>query len=105
MFMVSFWLPKMVMAPKVAGILRQICQVQGSFKCIQEAPSKDSVMWVLHVNDIEGDVFCEGIFLGAIGYWEYDDSDQFDSFPGETIEGLRRFSELFLIETHLVEGC
>jgi hypothetical protein len=42
----------------------QVCRMQSSFECIQESPSKDGVIWVRHVDHIEGDVFSAG-FLGV----------------------------------------
>jgi hypothetical protein len=71
----------------------QVCQVQGSFECIQEASSEDSVIWVCHINNIEGDVFGVGIFRGSEGHWECDGSDQFNSFSTKATEGLRWFSD------------
>jgi ethanolamine utilization protein EutQ (cupin superfamily) len=35
--------------------------MQGSFECIQEDPSEDSIIWVCHVDHIEGDVFGAGV--------------------------------------------
>jgi hypothetical protein len=79
--------------------------MQGEFKSIQKAPSKDGNVWIWHVDNVEGDVFGVGIFGSAEGYRECDSIDRFDSFAAEAIEGLRRFSELPLVETHFVEGC
>jgi hypothetical protein len=45
-----------------------VCRVQGSFECIQEAPSEDSVIWVCHIDNVEGDVFGAGIFCGVEGH-------------------------------------
>jgi hypothetical protein len=70
-----------------------------------EAPSKDSVIWVCYIDNIEGDVFGAWIFRCAKRHWECDGSDRFNSFSAEVIEGLRRFSELLPIKTHLIEGC
>jgi hypothetical protein len=39
--------------------------MQSSFEYIQQASSKYYVVWVMHVYDIEGDVFGSRIFLGA----------------------------------------
>jgi hypothetical protein len=79
--------------------------MQGGFENVQEAPSKDSIIWVWHVNNIESDVFGVRIFWSAKGHQECDSPDQFDSFPTEAIEGLRQFFELLSVKTHFVKGC
>jgi hypothetical protein len=66
----------------------QICRGQCSFECIQEASFKDSIVWVCHVDHVEGHVFSAGILGGAEGHWECYGSDRFHSFPAEAIEGL-----------------
>jgi hypothetical protein len=43
----------------------QVCRVHGIFECIRGAPSEDSIMWVWHIDNNEGDVFGVGIFRGA----------------------------------------
>jgi hypothetical protein len=55
---------KTVMTPKVTSTLRQVCRVQGNFKCIQEASSEDGVIWVCHIDHIKSDAFSAG-FLGV----------------------------------------
>jgi hypothetical protein len=79
--------------------------MQSSFECIQKALSEDGVIWVCHVDHIEGDVFDAGILGSAEGHWEFDGSDGLDSSPAEAVERLRWFPELLLIESHFVEGC
>jgi hypothetical protein len=83
----------------------QICQVQDSFECIQEAPSKDSIIRVCYVDHIKGNVFSSGILRCAEGHRKCDGSDRFDSFSTEAIERLRQFFELLPIESHFIEGC
>jgi hypothetical protein len=73
----------------------QICQVQDSFECIQEAPSKDSIIRVCYVDHIKGNVFSSGILRCAEGHRKCDGSDRFDSFPTEAIERLRQFVSCF----------
>jgi hypothetical protein len=45
------------------------------------------------------------VFGGAKRDWVWDGCDRFNSYSAEAVEGLRRFSELFLIEAHFAEGC
>jgi hypothetical protein len=59
--------------------------VQGSFECIQEAPSKDSIIWVCHVDHIEGDIFGAGILMGAEGHWKCDGSDRLEPLKIEEV--------------------
>jgi hypothetical protein len=66
--------------------------MQHGFEHIQEAPPEDGVMWVCHIDNIEGDVFGAGIFSYSERHWECDGSDRFNSFSIEAIEGLRQFS-------------
>jgi hypothetical protein len=66
-----------------------VCRVQGRFECVQEAPSEDSIIWVCHIDNIEGNVFGAGIFRGVERHWECDGSEHFDSFLAEAIERLR----------------
>jgi hypothetical protein len=40
----------------------EISRVQGRFKSIEEASSKDGVVRIKYVNHIKGDVFCAGGF-------------------------------------------
>jgi hypothetical protein len=83
----------------------QVCQVKSSFECVQNGSSKDGIIWVCHVDHIEGDVFGVGVIGSAKGYWECDSSNGLDSFPAEAIERLREVPELLLIKSHFVEGC
>jgi hypothetical protein len=46
-----------------------------------------------------------GGFGSAEGHRECDSLDRLDSFPVEAIEGIRQFSELLSIKTHLIKGC
>jgi hypothetical protein len=79
--------------------------MQDSFKSIQEASSKDSVLWICHVNNIESDVFYARIFWSTEGYRECDCPNQLDSFTTDAIEELRWLFELLLIKAHFIEGC
>jgi hypothetical protein len=83
----------------------QVCQVQSSFECVQKGSSKDGIIWVCHVDHIEGDVFGVGVIGSVEGYWECDSSNRLDSFPAEAIERLQEVPELLLIKYHFVEGC
>jgi hypothetical protein len=79
--------------------------MQSSFKCIQKAPSEDGIIWVCHVDHIEGDAFSAGVLVSTEGHWECDGSDGLDSFPAEAVERLRLFPELLSIESHFVKSC
>jgi hypothetical protein len=45
-----------------------VCQMQSSFECFQEDPFEDNIIWVCHVDHIEGDVFGVGVLGGAEGH-------------------------------------
>jgi hypothetical protein len=62
--------------------------MQGGFQSTQKTPSKDSVIWIWHVDNIESDVFGARVFGSAKGHRECDSRDWFNSFPAEAIEGL-----------------
>jgi hypothetical protein len=79
--------------------------MQDDFERIQEASSKDSIVWICHVDNIESDVFYAMIFGSAKGYQESDCPDRLDSFTTEAIEGLRWLFELLSIKAHFIEGC
>jgi hypothetical protein len=103
MFLASCWLPKMDITPKAAGILRQrYAESKVALKSIQEGPSKDSVIWVWHVDNVESDVFGARVFGSAKGHRECDSPDWFDSFPIEALEGLRQFSVLLSVKPILL---
>jgi hypothetical protein len=72
----------------------QVCRVQDSFECVQESSSEDGVIWVRHVNHIEGDVFDAGVLGSAEGL---------DSLFAEAIEGHQRFPELLPVKSHFVK--
>jgi hypothetical protein len=42
--------------------------MQSSFECFQEDPFEDNIIWVCHVDHIEGDVFGAGVLGGAEGH-------------------------------------
>jgi hypothetical protein len=64
--------------------------VQGSFKSIKEASSKDGVIRIEHVNNIKGDVFGARVLWGSKGNRQSYDPYWFNSFPAEVEEGLDR---------------
>jgi hypothetical protein len=39
--------------------------MQGSFKSIQQPSFEDDIIWIMHVNDIEGYVLCSWVLQGA----------------------------------------
>jgi hypothetical protein len=78
--------------------------VQGSFEIVEKASAEGGIVRVEHVDDIKGDVLCVGVLWGTKGDGEGYDSDWFNSFAAEVIEGLRLFSELLSIVTHFFKA-
>jgi hypothetical protein len=70
-----------------------------------EVPFQDGIIWVCHVDRVEGDVFSAGVLRSAKGHWECDVSDGLYPFSAKVVERLRRFPKLLPIEFHFVEGC
>jgi hypothetical protein len=75
----------------------EIPWVQGRFEGVQQAPSKDGIVRVHHINHVEGYIPCAWILWcakwGGQGY----DPDGFNSFSVEVIERLCRLFELLFV--------
>jgi hypothetical protein len=78
--------------------------MQDSFKSIHEDPSKNSVIWVWHVDNVKSDYSVRG-FLGVpTDTGSVMAPTGLIFFPAKAVEGLRRFCELLSVKTHFVEG-
>jgi hypothetical protein len=71
--------------------------VECCFKSVEETPSEDGIVRIIHVHHIKSYVLSASITKAIKRYW-------FDSSYVETIQRLGCFFELFSIETHLLES-
>jgi hypothetical protein len=76
--------------------------MQSSFKSIEETSSKDGIIRVEHVNDIERNVLCVRVLQGTKGNRYGYDINCLNSFSAEDIQGLHQFFELLSVITHFL---
>jgi hypothetical protein len=71
---------------------------------IEETPSEDGIVRVIHFHHIEGCVLSTSVVKAAERYRLRYGTYWFNFSSTKTIQGLRCFFQLLSIETHLQEG-
>ena len=74
-------------------------------KLVYEISSEDCVLWVVHFNNVEGDVFCPWVGQVLEGYWECYLSKRIDPFASEANEWDVRWLQEVAVYVHAVEGA
>jgi hypothetical protein len=82
----------------------EIPWMQGGFEGIQQARSEDGIIWIQHINHVEGYIFYARILWGVEWHGQGFDPNRFNSFVAEALEGLHWLFELFSVVAHFLEG-
>jgi len=82
----------------------QVELMDDCLKFVDEAPTEDCIIWIVHFHDIEGNRFGPWVREILEGYWEGYLSEGIYSFAPEADEWDIRRLQKVAVDVHAVEG-
>ena len=78
--------------------------MDGSFELIDGAPAHDGIVWIYHVDNVEGYLLTSGIGCYTEGEGQLYLANWKGALAAETIQGVVRRLQQAVAYTHAVEG-